>query len=131
MSSESSPEEVLSESSEDDDRSGELVNTPPESNVIPLELSEKARRWVEAIEKLREPCDRKIYGQKKREIAKCLGVSLKTIERKVKNWEEKGIAAFTKSESANKGKTRASDYWQEFVLTLSIVTKFGRKTILH
>lgn len=65
---------------------------------------------------MREPCDRKAYGQRKRAIAKQFGVSLKTIERKVKDWEEKGIAAFTETDRVDKGKTRVSDYWQEFVL---------------
>ena len=115
MSLKPSLEEELSESPEDH-YSEELVNTPCESNVIPLELSQEARRWMEAITKLREPCDRKTYGHRKREIAEQFGVSLKTIERKVKDWEEKGIAAFAETERVDKGKTRVSDYWQEFVL---------------
>jgi len=115
MSLKPSLEEELSESPEDHG-SEELVDTPRESNVIPLELSQEARRWVEAITKLREPCDRKTYGQRKREIAEQFSVSLKTIERKVKDWEEKGIAAFTETERVDKGKTRVSDYWQELVL---------------
>ena len=105
-----------SSDSPEDHSSEELVDTPRESNIIPLELSQEARRWVEAIGKLREPCDRKTYGQRKRAIAKQFGVSLKTIERKVKDWEEKGIAAFTETDRVDKGKTRVSDYWQEFVL---------------
>jgi putative transposase len=75
----------------EDHSSEELVDTPRESNVIPLELSQEARRWVEAIGKLREPCDRKTYGQKKRAIAEQFNVSLKTIERKVKDWEERAL----------------------------------------
>ncbi|NJR52574.1 MAG: hypothetical protein HC780_26385 [Leptolyngbyaceae cyanobacterium CSU_1_3] len=94
-----------------------LVNADPvvETNVIPIEISEEARRWQQAIEELRQPCDRKTYGQRKRAIADRFGVSLKTIERKVKAWEEKGILAFVETERADKDKTRISKYWQEFV----------------
>lgn len=92
------------------------VDSAAETNVIPLEISEEARRWQQAIEELRQPCDRKTYGQRKRAIADRFGVSLKTIERKVKAWEEKGILAFVETERADKDKTRISKYWQEFVL---------------
>ena len=54
MSLKPSLEEELSESPEDHG-SEELIDTPRESNVIPLELSQEARCWVEAITKLREP----------------------------------------------------------------------------
>jgi len=99
-----------------------------ETNVIPLEISEEARRWIQAIEELRQPCDRKTYGQRKREIANRLGVCLKTIERKVADWEKDGIAAFVETERADKDKTRASKYWQEFVLkTYKEGTKNGKR----
>jgi putative transposase len=99
-----------------------------ETNVIPLEIPEEARRWQQAIEELRQPCDRKTYGQRKREIADRFGVSLKTIERKVKAWEEKGIDAFVETERADKNRTRVSKYWQEFVLkTHKEGTKGGKR----
>jgi putative transposase len=59
-------------------------NVPPETNVIVTELSEEAQLKLEVIQNLLEPCDRTTYGQKLKEAAEKLGVTVRTVQRLVK-----------------------------------------------
>ncbi|OUL24251.1 hypothetical protein BV372_28890 [Nostoc sp. T09] len=76
-----------------------------------LRLSGQQRLKLEIIRSLREPCDRKTYGQKLKEAAQKLGKSERTVRRLVKAWQENGLVAFAETPRADKGQTRKSEYW--------------------
>ncbi|WP_242054691.1 helix-turn-helix domain-containing protein [Nostoc sp. FACHB-190] len=91
-------------------------NTSPETNVIVTELSEEAQLKLEVIQSLLEPCDRTTYGQKLKEAAEKLGVTVRTVQRLVKKWEEDGLVGFTQTGRADKGKHRIGEFWENFII---------------
>ncbi len=91
-------------------------NTPSETNVIVTNLSEEAQLKLEVLKSLIEPCDRITYGQKLQEAAGNLGVSVRTVQRLVKKWEQDGVAGLIQSSRADKGKHRIGEFWENFIL---------------
>jgi putative transposase len=91
-------------------------NTPPETNMIVTELSQEAQLKLEVIQSLLEPCDRTTYGQKLKEAAEKLGVSVRTVQRLVKKWEEDGLVGFAQTGRADKGKHRIGEFWENFII---------------
>lgn len=95
----------------------QLLNvSSPESNIIVEELDEAAQRKLEVIQTLVEPCDRVTYGQKLREAAEKLGVSVRQVQRLVKRWEQEGIASIANNGRTDKGKHRIGDFWEKFIV---------------
>ncbi len=83
---------------------------------------------LNALQPLMEPCDRKTYGQLLRQVAKDTGKSVRTIQRLMNRWQEKGLEAFAYLERGDKGMPRISDYWQNFILkTYEQGNRSGRK----
>ncbi|MEH2374402.1 helix-turn-helix domain-containing protein [Nostoc sp.] len=77
-----------------------------EGSEIITELSAGDKELLELIQKLLEPCDRKTYGERQREVAAKLGKSVRTVRRLVKKWETDGLAALQTTRRADKGKHR-------------------------
>ncbi len=92
--------------------SNELID----SNVIVTNLPKEAQQKLEVIQGLLEPCDRTTYGYKLREAAEKLGVSVRTVQRLVKKWEEDGLTALTQTSRADKGKHRIGEFWENFII---------------
>lgn len=89
---------------------------PTESNMVVTELDAEAQQKLEVIQSLIEPCDRATYGQKLRDAAEKLGVSVRTVQRLVKRWELEGIAGIAQEPRADKGKHRIEDFWETFII---------------
>jgi putative transposase len=96
--------------------SSEEGNSEVEVWEVITELPLEARLKQEIIQNLLEPCDRITYGQRQREAAEKLGVSVRTVRRLVKKWEEKGLEALTQTARTDKGKHRIDREWQEFII---------------
>lgn len=77
--------------------------------------SAKAKLKLEIIQKLSEPCDRETYGKRLRSAAAQLNCSVRTIQREMKKWEEEGLHALIESGRKDKGKSRISQEWQDFI----------------
>ncbi|GET43921.1 helix-turn-helix domain-containing protein [Microseira wollei] len=65
-------------------------NNSAQVGEIFTEFSDEAFLLQQIIQSLLLPCDRITYGQRQREAAERLGVSVRTVRRLVKKWEEKG-----------------------------------------
>lgn len=105
-------------------------NKPLERNVIACQLSQEAQLKLEVIQSLLEKCDRTTYGQKLKEAAEKLGVSVRTVQRLVKKWEQDGIVGLTQNGRTDKGKHRigervagriilpaiSREFWENFIL---------------
>lgn len=61
--------------------------------AISQELTEDAQRKLEVIQTLLEPCDRATYGERLREGARKLGLSIRSVQRMFKRYQEDGIGA--------------------------------------
>ena len=84
--------------------------------VIVSELSGEARVKLEVIQSLIEPCDRATYGERLREGAKKLGISVRSVQRLFKKYQEEGLAALISTTRGDKGKHRISEFWQDFII---------------
>lgn len=91
-------------------------NDSAQAREIITELSEEALLKQQVIQSLLEPCDRITYGQRQREAAEKLGVSVRTVRRLVKKWEEKGLEALWQTKRADKGQHRIDEEWQKFII---------------
>jgi putative transposase len=92
------------------------ITFPTSSRPIVSELSGEARAKLEVILSLIEPCDRATYGERLREGAKKLGVSVRSVQRLFKTYQEEGLAALTSTNRSDKGKHRISEFWQDFIV---------------
>ena len=86
------------------------------TNVIPLELSPKERDRAEVIQTLLEPCDRAVYGQKLRAGAEKLGISVRSLQRLFKRYQEEGLFAVRLGKRRDRGSHRVGDFWEEFII---------------
>lgn len=92
------------------------TSDPSESNLIASELPEAARVKLAVIQSLLEPCDRVTYGERLREGAEKLGLSVRSVQRLFKNYQEKGLIALLSSSRTDKGEHRISEFWQNFII---------------
>jgi len=60
-------------------------------------LTPEEQLKLEVIQNLLEPCDRTIYGQKLKEAAERLGVSVRSVQRLFKQYQQEGLSALTTS----------------------------------
>ncbi|WP_287456682.1 Mu transposase C-terminal domain-containing protein [Leptolyngbya sp. UWPOB_LEPTO1] len=87
-----------------------------ETRIIVSTLTPEAQRKLEVFQSLIEPCDRATYGQKLRDAAEKLGVSVRQVQRWVKRWEQEGLAAIAKDNRADKGRHRIGEFWETFII---------------
>ncbi len=78
-------------------------------------ITEEVKLKMEIVQSLTEPCDRAIYGQRKKAAAKKLGVSIRSVERLLKKYREQGLVGLTKTRS-DKGQYRIGEDWENFIL---------------
>lgn len=83
---------------------------------IVSELPVEAQTKLEVIQTLLEPCDRTAYGHKLREGAMKLGISVRSLQRLFKRYQQEGLTALVTIDRRDKGKHRIDDFWQEFIL---------------
>jgi putative transposase len=86
------------------------------NNTIVSKLPVEARKKLEVIQTLLEPCDRTAYGHKLREGAMKLGISVRSLQRLFKRYQQEGITALVTIDRRDKGKHRIDDFWQEFIV---------------
>lgn len=91
-------------------------------------LSSQGRMQLEVISTLLEPCSREEYGIRLRAGADKLGVSVRTVQRLVKKWQENGLAALAQPHRADKGQHRVGSTWESFIIkTFDEGNKGGRR----
>ncbi|BAQ60391.1 Tn552 transposase [Geminocystis sp. NIES-3708] len=86
------------------------------NNTIVSELPVEAQQKLKIIQSLLEPCDRATYGDRLREGAKELGISVRSVQRLFKRYQEEGLNALTINDQRDKGKHRIKDFWESFIL---------------
>ena len=68
------------------------------------------------IQSLVEPCDRTTYGERLREGAKKLDISVRSVQRLFKRYQQEGLTALVSGRRRDKGKHRISDFWEDFII---------------
>ena len=87
-----------------------------QETVITSELEGKAKVRLEIIQSLLQPCDRAAYGERLRAGAKKLDISVRSLQRLFKKYQEQGLTALVSTSRADKGNHRISQFWQDFIL---------------
>ena len=89
---------------------------PPEQQTIVTDLNPEAQIRLEVIQSLLEPCDRVTYGQRLRDGAQKLEISVRSLQRLFKSYQGKGLLALITTERADRGQYRISEFWQNFIV---------------
>ena len=87
-----------------------------EKAIVTSELEGIAKVRLEVIQSLIEPCDRATYGERLRSGAKKLDISVRSLQRLFKKYQEQGLTALVSTNRADKGNYRISEFWQDFIL---------------
>ena len=87
-----------------------------QENIIASELEGTAKIRLEVIQSLLEPCNRATYGERLRSGAQKLGISVRSVQRLFKKYQEQGLTALVSTSRADKGNHRISQFWQDFIL---------------
>ena len=85
-------------------------------NILPSDLPPKERDRLEVIQTLLEPCDRATYGQKLRAAAEKLGISVRSLQRLFRRYQQEGLSALRVGERRDRGTHRIGDFWEEFII---------------
>lgn len=88
----------------------------PEQHTIVTELSSEGRVKLEVMQSLIEPCDRVTYGQRLRDGAQKLNISVRSVQRLFKKYQQQGLVALITTERSDRGQHRISAFWQEFIV---------------
>jgi putative transposase len=85
-------------------------------STIVTELNPEGQLKLEVIQSLLEPCDRVTYGQRLRDGAQKLEISVRSVQRLFKKYQEQGLVALIATERADRGQYRISEFWQDFIV---------------
>jgi putative transposase len=102
--------------SDDASRPSPHQETSTAKSTIVTELNPDGQLKLEVIQSLLEPCDRVTYGQRLRDGAQKLEISVRSVQRLFKKYQEQGLVALITTERADRGQYRISEFWQEFIV---------------
>jgi putative transposase len=80
------------------------------------ELSSEVQARVGVIQRVIGARGGKQYAQVQQEAAGQLGMSVRSLRRLVRSWQEEGIAGLTRQERSDAGALKISEEWQEFIV---------------
>jgi putative transposase len=90
-----------------------MEDSDKEHFTIPPDLDEEALRKLEVVQHLLEPCDRATYGERLRESAHTLGISVRSVQRLFKLYQKEGIGSLISTNRKDKGYRRIGEDWSE------------------
>jgi len=87
--------------------------------ALPTQLGHRAQQKLDSILRLLEPCpSKREYGQRIREEAQKLGVSVRTMQRYISAWHDKGLIGLQDDVRSDKGKSRMNKELEELAIKL-------------
>jgi putative transposase len=84
--------------------------------IVEPALSIETQQRIAVIQRLLAAVGTKSYGKVQQRAAKELGISVRSLQRLVKQWRERGIAGLDKQLRSDCGVAKISCEWQEFVV---------------
>lgn len=87
------------------------------SQII-LETSDRHKLAFNLIQWLAESPNRMIKSQRKQAVADTLSVSIRQVERLLKQYHDDRLSESAGVQRSDKGQYRVSEYWQEFIKTI-------------
>jgi putative transposase len=79
------------------------------------QLSKKMQRRMEVLQRLKSYKGKAEYREEKNRAAKELGVSDRSLRRMILRYREEGIEGIIRKERSDRGETKVSEEWKEFI----------------
>lgn len=79
-------------------------------------LPSEVERRIEVIQQLLGVRGTDRYGEIQRQSARSLGITVRSLQRLVKSWEEQGVAGLFKQPRSDRGVLKTSVDWQKFIV---------------
>jgi putative transposase len=117
----SDPQPKRSESVRVEQLSLQLPDTEPEQQKcesvneiaeVPLEVQQR----LEVIQQVMAVRGSERYAKVQRQAAKKLGLSVRSLRRVIRAWQEQGIAGLTRKSRSDQGTSKLDEDWQSFIL---------------
>jgi putative transposase len=80
------------------------------------ELPDYVQQRMRIIQQLMAARGTKTYTQVQQQAARSLGISVRSLRRLVKAWQELGVAGLSRQPRSDQGSIKASQEWQDFVV---------------
>ncbi|WP_225913744.1 Mu transposase C-terminal domain-containing protein [Leptolyngbya ohadii] len=80
------------------------------------ELPDYVQQRMRIIQQLLAARGTKTYTQVQRQAARSLGMSVRSLRRLVKAWQELGVAGLSRQPRSDQGSIKASQEWQDFIV---------------
>lgn len=100
----------------------EIVNT---AEALPLEIQQR----LEVIQTLLTYQGSDRYAKIQRRSAKKLGISVRSLQRLVRVWQEQGMAGLSRQMRSDQGAVKTSPEWQHFIIKTYQAGNRGSKRI--
>lgn len=79
-------------------------------------LPSEVQRRLEVMQRLLAVRGTDRYGKVQRQAARTLGITVRSVQRLRKNWQEQGVAGLLKQQRSDQGAFKTSRDWQNFIL---------------
>ncbi|MEP0914773.1 helix-turn-helix domain-containing protein [Leptolyngbya sp. GB1-A1] len=80
------------------------------------ELPDYVQQRMRIIQQLLAARGTKTYTQVQRQAARSLGISVRSLRRLMKAWQELGVAGLSRQPRSDQGSIKASQEWQDFIV---------------
>jgi putative transposase len=87
----------------------EIINSETE---LPLEMQHR----IKVIQQLMIARGTADYGKVQQQAARSLGISIRSLRRLVKAWQEQGLAGISRQIRSDHGKVKTAQQWQDFII---------------
>ena len=93
-----------------------LRETDEEWDIVAAEPPIEVQQRIEIIQTLIFAQGTERYGKLQQQAAKKLGITVRSLQRLVKRWRERGISALSKQPRVDQGTIKISLEWQAFII---------------
>lgn len=108
---------LLLPGSEPDEENCEIMNA--EASLLPgaiADISTEMQQRIEVIQQVMAVRGTERYAKVQRQAARKLGLSVRSLRRLMRSWQEQGIAGLTRQSRSDQGTSKHGKDWQEFIL---------------
>ena len=98
-----------------------LPLTPPDPSekdcaIVTLTLTHAQQQRIEVIQQVMAARGTARYAGVQRQAARTLGMSVRSLRRLVRSWQERGLAGLTRQSRSDQGASKLSEEWHRFIV---------------
>jgi putative transposase len=91
------------------------------------ELASEVQHRIKVIQQLMIARGTAHYGKVQQQAARSLGVSVRSLRRLVRAWQEQGISGLSRQMRSDQGKVKTSREWQDFIVKTYLAGNRGSR----